>query len=89
MRRLRFCGKQGDGSCILESDLHTNLIGEARGVASSNYEPDASDTVDRHAHEPRDGHDLKVLKDSYGPCTDWERHVAPVCGASAFWHNLK
>ena len=67
MRRLRFCGKQGDGSCILESDLHTNLIGEARGVASSNYEPDASDTVDRHAHEPRDGHDYEGIEGQLWP----------------------
>ena len=33
--------------------------------------------------------EIKVLKDCYGMCLDWERHAAPTWGASAFWKDLR
>ena len=29
---------------------------------------------------------IKVLKNNYGMCLDWERLATPVQGASTFWH---
>ena len=54
----------------------SNQIGRSTGVAPSNYESSAFDKMISMLTSPETYMPMKVLKDSYGPWMDWERHVA-------------